>query len=251
MLNVNYKGRFGNQMYIYTFARLIAEKFDYKFISNLPNSSILTPIHKTNGKTFENNKKITITDKFNIPGNYNGFPEYLEDASYYIDGYFHNIDYYKDNRDLIKSFFEYDKTNLNTNKEDIVLHIRLGDYCKLNWVVHPDYYLNILNKETFNNVYIITDEPTHSYLNYFKQYNPTIVSKSEKEDFYYLMSFDKMILSNSTFAYWAAFLSNPSTLYTFKRGVRYKQFALHEEHVNDAYNIPGCISINEQFLHER
>jgi hypothetical protein len=52
-----------------------------------------------------------------------------------------------------------------------------------------------------------------SYLKYFDKYNPTIVSHDEYSDFEFIRSFDKIISSNSTFSWWAAFLSDASEIY--------------------------------------
>ena len=64
----------------------------------------------------------------------------------------------------------------------------------------------------------------NEYLSAFKRYNPIVISsgfswppnQNTIDDFKFLASFNKMILSNSTFAWWAAFFGSPQAVYTFR-----------------------------------
>ena len=238
MIHIKYNGGFGNCLFQYTFARLIAIKFNYHLDTIFKFNNIINTTNY-NGQLQYNTPKIVIN---------NGFPDDLEPALYMIDGFFQNYDYYKNNKTLIKSFFVLDTSKIAINKKDICLHIRLTDYWNLNWVINPSYYLNILEQETFNKVYIITDDVNDPYLNNFKKYNPIIISESPKTDFYKLMEFDKIILSNSSFAWWAMFLGNSSKIYTFKRWVRHKPRI--NDHLKDLAYLNNAIVIDGDFFDE-
>ncbi len=99
MIKINYRGRLGNNLFQYAFSRLVADYFGYKLCSELPLNPILgtTPVKK--GKIFNTPPMIIEDGK----GNY--FPEFLEERTYITDGYYQNIDYYKDKRGEVKSFF--------------------------------------------------------------------------------------------------------------------------------------------------
>ena len=163
--------------------------------------------------------------------------------------------FYKNDRELIKTFFNYDKSNIATNKKDIVMHVRLTDYVQAEWVIHQDYYLNILKNETYENIYLLTDEPNSSYFDAFKDYNIINISSDAKTDFYTLMSFDKVIMSNSSFSWWSMFLGNSSKIYTFKRWADNPKNHIKPQNnmscVSELYNLHNAIPIVEKFLGEK
>jgi hypothetical protein len=214
-------GRFGNQMFLYTFARLIATRFRYKLTTNLLENSIINNSPSPDGLEYINDP-IEINDVDKKIGNY--FPEYLEKRQYIIHGFFQIGNYYFGKEKLIQSFFQYQKPN-SLNNNDIVAHIRLDDYKTFGpggTVIDPEWYIKILDKEDFNKVYLVTDEPTNNdYFRKFKQrYNCEIISQSAKDDFYFLMNFKKIIIGNSTFSWWATMLGDQEIIYTFKPWIR-------------------------------
>jgi len=206
-------GRFGNSLFLYTFARLVARKFQYKLATDLPENDILINSENPGGYVYENDP-IEIND---LSSNAFFLPCNLEKRLHIIHGYFQNINYYQENEQEIKSFFIYEKQEKIT--KDIVMHVRLTDYKKFGpkgTVIHPSFYSNILDKEPFDKVYIVTDEPGDTdYFKHFKKYNHEIIHDSAKNDFFFMMQFDRIISSNSTFSWWASFLGNASKIYTF------------------------------------
>jgi hypothetical protein len=114
-------------------------------------------------------------------------------------------------QDVVKTFFAL--TNQETNVRDIAVHLRLGDFGHQgsnSGVIDHRWYLEILRRTAFDKLYIVTDEiksgAEERYLRKFDEFNPTIVSNSAREDFEFLRRFRKIILSNSTFGWWAAYL---------------------------------------------
>ena len=53
-------------------------------------------------------------------------------------------------------------------------------------------------------------------LEVFNSYNPIWISKTEKEDFDFICQFDRIILSPSTFSWWAGVLSKSKEIYFYK-----------------------------------
>jgi len=236
MIRIKYEGQFGNNLFQYIFARLIAEKFGYQLIDNLKYNPILTNTPNKQGLIYNTNYNI-------INDNYTEFPNSLQQSAYLIDGYFQRKQFYQD-KELIKSYLNYTKIQ-TTNKNDICLHIRLGDYYGLNWVIHPDYYISILEKEEYDNIYLITDSPNDPYLKSLNRFNIKNISSDAASDFYNLMSFDKIIMSNSTFSWWSMFLGNSSKIYTFKRWIE-----SHNYHINELYNLDNSIPMINKYLKE-
>ena len=246
-----YSNAIGNDLPRYCFARYFSLIKKMNLNTNLPSifNKILTPTLYT--ITDLNLKKYNILNKeyimeieknqsINLQGNASkGYIQYLNNiitdlrfdppAEYYnrciynannnenwiVNGYFQNGDFFGDKRDIIKTFFNLPK--LNINKDDIVIHCRLTDFSGQNSIIHPDWYLNILEKENFNKLYIVTDDPSSiNFFKFFEKFKPIIISKSGKEDFHFLMSFEKIICSLSTFCWWAAYLGNAKKIYVMK-----------------------------------
>jgi hypothetical protein len=185
-----------------------------------------------------------------------------DETNYIFDDYFQNCVYINKNKDIVLTFFDLPKIKKNT--KDIVLHVRLDDKVHSNnlitpenWdnaeIIHPDYYIDILKKEIYDKVYIVVDEIKYEwekkYMSYFDKYDPIIISKSSKEDFEFIRSFNKIVTSTSTFSYWAAFLSDAEKIYTLKNsGYLGNPIRSHGDHVKELWNIKNqSIVINEKF----
>jgi hypothetical protein len=99
---------------------------------------------------------------------------------------------------------------------DIVMHIRLGDFRKANCVIDPVPQLQILRevrrKEPDTRIIIVCQAPTtdteRSYIRLFEEFHPIIQSGTELEDFATLRSAKRILVTNSTFSWFAAFLGD-------------------------------------------
>ena len=116
---------------------------------------------------------------------------------------------------------------LPKNNKDIVMHVRLDGFNHNGHNSHilaPEFYTDILDNETYDRLFIVMATKSgriwkkqqphkEAYISHFDAYNPIIVSNDELTDFEFIRSFNKIICSNSTFAWWATFLSNAETIY--------------------------------------
>lgn len=256
-VSIKYNGRCGNNIFQYVTARIFAEK------NNLP---IVTPLGCDLIKTNDNFRETKNSDKTIIinSGSFvnDEIPYYGDNIDYVFDDYFQNCRYINKNVELVKSFFQipqYEK-----NDTDIVLSLRLDDkvHCgnflePENWdnaeIIHPDYYIKILEMESFDKVYLVVDKIKYEwekkYMSYFDEYNPIVVSQTPYEDFNFMLKFNKIVTSVSTYSYWSAFLSNAQKIYTFKNaGFFGRPIRSHGSHVVDLWNIKNeSISIDEKF----
>src|ERR1035438_1269247 len=62
-------------------------------------------------------------------------------------------------------------------------------------------------------LFIATERANHRYLERFSKYAPIYLCGTPVEDLICAQLFTKIIISSSTFAWWAAVLSNASTVY--------------------------------------
>jgi hypothetical protein len=135
-----------------------------------------------------------------------------------LQGYFQNFAFIKSHKNKLKEIFHFDYINFNKKKEKKILsiHVRGGDY---NFYPH----FNILNKEYYerclNNlkiddyeIFLISDFPEAA-----KKHIPDIPYKifhrSELQDMFLLAKSDVCVISNSTFAWWGAFLGDEKITY--------------------------------------
>ncbi len=136
-----------------------------------------------------------------------------------LKGYF-MIKYYLQNNEWRKWIRNILKFNIPSDiqKPSLGIHIRVGDYLKYEHrekyfpLYHPDYYKEIIKKYPEHNLYFFTDTGQNFIQKYILEYvknNAYIVSTDNPlTDMLTMSKCDILILSSSTFSYWAAYLSD-------------------------------------------
>ena len=152
-----------------------------------------------------------------------------------LDGYFQSHQYFSTSVETLREFLVYPERRLKRIRHRLpevksastaVMHVRRGDYLrhgsKYN-VLRPTYYREALSRlERVDTVIIVTDDkawckkellPFLQHLQY-----KTILSpfSNEYDDFLLLALGKSIIIANSTFSWWAAFLRKvfPQLLHT-------------------------------------
>ena len=98
----------------------------------------------------------------------------------------------------------------------VVAHVRLGDYESRGYTLSEGFYRTILGDgpgEGDRRLIVVTDRPQSQYLEMFKRWEAIIISTSELNDFSFLLGAKTLIMSASTFSWWAAFLGSQETVY--------------------------------------
>ena len=138
-------------------------------------------------------------------------------------GYYQHADHFNPHVDMIRNVI-LDLPPVKKNTKDVVLHIRLDGFNHNghnSHIINPEWYKAILDTLEFEKLYIVMDTKSgriwrkqagdkKKYLDAFSGYNHEIVSGTAEEDFNFIRSFDTIICSNSTFSFWATFLSDAS-----------------------------------------
>ena len=140
---------------------------------------------------------------------------------YCLDGYFQSAKYF-DNID--KSHFRFKQSVLDKlpkfNKKTIGIHVRRGDYVNNpNYVNLPiTYYLTALFKIKNWKDYqiVICTDDTYYCQTHFECLDAYISKGSAIEDLALLSTCDYLILSNSSFSWWGAYLSNAKVFHSGK-----------------------------------
>jgi len=220
-----YRKNLGNKLFIYGVSRVIADKLDYDLI--LPEESYIRrelfnlgyqvevfPYSSITGRQSVEGKPVVVDD-LNITF-YENIEEFLEknqNKPIEIKAYFTMYRYVKPYKDQIKSYFT-DLVKPKRNQNDIVIMLRNSNHDS-RFTLPDEYYLDILDKESFDNVYVCYD---HFYKHFeliekLKKYKPIYLEGSILSIFKEITSFNKIIASQGTFSFWACFLSNAETIY--------------------------------------
>jgi hypothetical protein len=205
-------GRLGNQLFQYAVCKSIAIKNGYDYhiprdflgVSQLKLKCDLGVENKIVSNTFFQTSEDLHSDIFNIPDNT------------LISGFFQSRYYFKNIEDIIKNDFklEYCEKSENILKQFNVneccyVHLRGGDYKTIDWVLPEEYYKNAKNVITKKNknikFLVVTDDVEYSKTIFP---NEQYITNDVFIDFYILSKCKFMIMSNSSFSWWTAYLNN-------------------------------------------
>jgi hypothetical protein len=131
------------------------------------------------------------------------------------EGYFQRWEYFAGQRDRVRGYYTYSKPESRSSK-DVCLHLRLTDYHEIPAMIKPpEMYGSVVDRIYDGKLVIVTDDPKDGYLDYFLERYPNVevLSGSAQEDFCTLMSFDNLVVSNSTFSWWAAYLGESRNIF--------------------------------------
>jgi hypothetical protein len=223
MIKINYNGHMGNNMFQYSFARIIAENKGYKFTVNSVRSNSLcffkNAYESIDGKIIEPYTEMHFNHKVDL--------DLIKNCStgIILNGFFQRYEYYKNYMDKIKNWFYidakeiYDKPSIN----DLVVHVRLSDYTDLKLNLPFDYvWENALKIKTDNkleNIVIVTNETTQEGFLKFKEKDCKFFHKSIIEDFSYLKNANHLMIAQSSYSWWAGILGNGNVYFpTIKMG---------------------------------
>lgn len=213
--NVSKQG-LGNRLFQYCWARDIAERKGFYFKTN-PIAGFPKTYNDVPGIKFFENELVTPEDTqiFDMDEIYNHLGKII------VHGYSQRYEYYVNNKKNIKKWLKIEDENLYEipNEDDIVVNVRLGDYVSLRWDLPIEYYEEMLKTENYRNAYIICDEPENPKLNKLVSMGCIIKDNTHHKnkkyiaDFVFVKNAKKLIIANSTFSWWAAFLGNAKVYY--------------------------------------
>ena len=229
MIIIKFLGRTGNNIFQYAFSRILADNINVSFHSKkidlFPHAEIGSYIENS---TLEfKNSKILKKHRVNIE---EIISKYKEKDIIVTEGYFQRAEYYLSHEEKIKKWLSFDKEyqkqikeKYKIDKKCLGIHVRLGDYESLGYVIKKDHLEKVINKaideeNSINRIIVVTNDKNNSYHDLFQKYKKRnidiqIVKNSAKEDFYLLTAFDNFIMSQSSFSWWASFFSDSKNIF--------------------------------------
>ena len=144
-------------------------------------------------------------------------------------GYWQNYRYFdKYRQDIVRQFRlkvvsdNLEDALLKLDNHCVAVHVRRGDYKTYRGgkCLSIDYYKHTMDvcyeKDNQVKFFIFSDDEEYCKVK-FEKYNVVIVSEqhdfSDIEEFVFMSSFRRFIIANSTFSWWAAYISNSCDVY--------------------------------------
>lgn len=244
-VHVTFLGRLGNNLFSYALGRILAEELDLALICHslplaspsiggiemdvgsdaslealgafFPNAPLQIP-----GRTF-----CEPIDSFEIgvaPAEWRGQTIDLgkilgnkDPRQIRLKGWFQRFEYYASRSNQIRHWLRPREIPCpyRVNPTDVLVSIRRGaDYGNKQWTLPLSYYEQVLSSfGTLGQVYICgtcIDDVTKECL---KRFQPIYFHGSPMEHFSFFMKFKRIVLSNSTFSWWGAFISEAEEIY--------------------------------------
>jgi len=206
MVKVNYIGTLGNNLWQYCVARSIAEKYGLK-LQVKPIDGFENTKQEVDGNVGVNSVKVIQTHIL---------PPIDENSNVYLNGYFCKYRYLRPYKENIKEWLYLPKLEKDFDDSDeLVLTIRRG------WNGWPtklcpdvEFYIDFIkNNPQYKKITLCTDSFDDVYFEKLNPYIDNFIKESPIEQFRYIMSSKNILLSSSTFSWWAAYLSDAKTIY--------------------------------------
>jgi len=217
MVVIQHQGGMGNRLFQYAYGRLLAEEKGYALVSpegvppaerGFPETSrpvvgrkVEEPrvyVLQKNADGIPNSTHEKAVDPRELAGN-------LPEGKIWLNGFFQQYRFYAPHRPSILRWF---RTSAEVPERpgpgDLVIYIQSF------FNVGSDFYCRILRKKSWDRLWAVVNHPERSWniLTDLRKFEPKVFhSRDHLVDFEFLRQAKRMILAPSTFAWWAAWLS--------------------------------------------
>lgn len=134
-----------------------------------------------------------------------------------LAGFFQRYEYYAGHRQRIRSWLQCHPipSPFRIRQHDVLINLRRGsDFHGLNWTLPLSYYEQILaGLRQLGQVYVVGTGIDDHVRNRLRPFHPIYYPGSVAAHFSFFRQFRRIVISNSTFAWWAAFLADAEEIY--------------------------------------
>lgn len=197
-VEVDYTGRFGNNLFQYIFGRLWAKRNNLQLTTPFNHPTFVTMSPAPKGE-------VGTGPRVKIDERTGDLTKRWPPAKYWIHGYFQRAEFYWPNK---KEILDFATPATKVEKRpigDLVVNFRIDlDYRQVG--IHPSWYRRILKSEPYDRLYVVSDvEDAEYFREALAGHSYEILRGDPKQQWDYLRGFRRMISSNSTFTWWAVF----------------------------------------------
>jgi len=212
MVEVVYKERLGNNLFQYCIGRIIAEGLGYKLKADP------IPCFPKTSEILEG-EDCSHAPRQVFSGQYIDIESILQDKTkrhIIIDGYFQRYEYYRPYKTKIKMWLATEPCTYgeDVSSRDAIICMRRDDSVWNMNALPLSYYEGALRGLSVHRFYICTDDIHDWYIKKVARvYHAKIMSLQPEQQIKFIMAFNNIIISQSSFQWWAAFLSKAEEIY--------------------------------------
>ena len=205
MIKIKYRGRLGNRLFQYAYARIAAESLGASLPAH-PIEGFQATAQVIEGRNHADAPPYVPPER--------EAPEKLPaDRLIVVDGYYQQWETMHRWRAHLLRWLAPRRWPVAVNKDDLLVSVRLGDYLTVGQRFrraipsYESFYTPLFEKLRPRRVYLISDQPNHPYIT--TQFHDTdIVNLSPLDSLRFMAAFRRLVICQSTFAWWGAFLSS-------------------------------------------
>lgn len=235
MINIQYKGRLGNNLIQYAAAYILTKRSGLT-LNTLPEVSYSNEGRKKTSYSDAIKTSIDFGSVFNIQPSlgqsysktielddtnyYKHLNNPLKDTGYQLNGFFQDGRLLCDYRSDILDLYQYKtQPKIEISQDDAFFACRFGD-CLLN----PRTYCSIeyiesqltANLHNYRNIYLTSDTLDHPPLvEFIEKYNIIPYNNDPLKTILFAKNFNNLVLSAGSFSYWIAYLSEATNVTVF------------------------------------
>ena len=208
----------GNKLFTYGVSKIIADSHGYSL--DIPNPSYIQRNGVVESFPFYSNDGIIIdepsyyvSDRSMSELGIKTVIEQSKNKNTFMDGYFIRYEYVKNHKDKLFKLYE-PLIETSDNKNDVIILLRDSN-SDSTFKLPDNYYTNILDKLTFDNLYISFDhlEKHQTLISKLQKYNPTLLDLPILDLFKFITSKKTIIGCQGTFSFWVCWLSNADKIF--------------------------------------
>ncbi len=208
MIEVRYDGNLGNNLFQYCMGRILATELGYRLKAE-PIPGFPATFETVEGADHSQAAPPILYTRQRI--DLDGLLKNRPKQKIVLHGHFQRFEYYRDYKEVIRKDWLRQATTVDENigKDDLVVGIRRGaDYIPRHGLPRS-YFEEAISRIEHQRMYICTNLPNDPFVRYFeKKYKATVRAPGALDNLAFIKLFKKVIISNSTFLWWGAFLSD-------------------------------------------